>query len=84
MWFWPVGSKVSPTPLKADEPILSQRPKASAIACRLCWADENRKAYKSAIEEDYAIEGLVTESAILELLRAGKDAELQELIPIGL
>jgi hypothetical protein len=46
MWFWPVESKESPTPLKDDEPILSQRPKALAIACRLCWAKESWKAYK--------------------------------------
>jgi len=46
VWFWPVDSKELPTPLKSDEPILSQRPKAPAIACRLCWAEENWKAYK--------------------------------------
>jgi len=32
-----------------------------------------------ASEEDYTIEGLVTESAILELLKAGKEAELHDL-----
>lgn len=46
MWFWPVESKESPTPLGCDEPILTQRPKSSAIACRLCWATEKWKAYK--------------------------------------
>jgi len=46
MWFWPVDSKESRMPLKHDEPILFQRPKASAVACRLCWADEDWKAYK--------------------------------------
>ena len=30
-------------------------------------------------EEDYTIEGPVTESAILELLKAGKEAELQDV-----
>jgi len=46
VWFWPVDSKESPMPPKNDEPILSQRPKASAIVCCLCWAKENWKAYK--------------------------------------
>ena len=32
-----------------------------------------------AMEEDYMIEGLVTEAAVLELLNAGKEAELHEL-----
>jgi len=32
-----------------------------------------------AEEGDYMIEGPVTESAVLELLKAGKEAELQEL-----
>ena len=32
-----------------------------------------------AMEEDYAIEGTVTESAVFELLKAGKVAELHEL-----
>jgi len=32
-----------------------------------------------AMEEDYTIEGPVTESAVLELLQAGKEAELHEL-----
>ena len=32
-----------------------------------------------ATEEDYTIEGPVTESAVLELLKAGKEAELREL-----
>ena len=32
-----------------------------------------------AMEEDYTIEGPVTESAVLELLKAGKEAELREL-----
>lgn len=32
-----------------------------------------------AVEGDYTIEGPVTESAVLELLKAGKEAELQEL-----
>jgi hypothetical protein len=32
-----------------------------------------------AKEEDYTIEGPVTESAILELLKAGKEAELHDL-----
>ncbi len=32
-----------------------------------------------ASEEDYTIEGPVTESAILELLKAGKEAELHDL-----
>src|SRR6266581_7365899 len=46
MWFWPVESKESPTPLKHDEPILTQRPKSFAVACRLCWANENWKPFK--------------------------------------
>ena len=46
MWYWPVESKESPTPLERDEPILTHRPKSSAIACRLCWGTENWKAYK--------------------------------------
>jgi hypothetical protein len=46
MWFWPVESKESRMPLKHDEPILFQCPNASAVACRLCWADEDWKAYK--------------------------------------
>jgi hypothetical protein len=46
MWYWPVESKESSTPLKHDEPILTQRPKSSAIACRLCWRTDNWKAYK--------------------------------------
>jgi hypothetical protein len=46
MWFWPVESKESRMPLKHDEPILFQRPKASVVACRLCWANEDWKAYK--------------------------------------
>ena len=32
-----------------------------------------------AMEEDYMIEGPVTESAVLKLLKAGKEAELHEL-----
>ena len=32
-----------------------------------------------AVKEDYEIEGLVTESAVLELLKAGKVEELHEL-----
>jgi len=32
-----------------------------------------------AMEEDYTIEGPVTESAVLELLKAGKEVELHEL-----
>jgi len=32
-----------------------------------------------AREEDYTIEGPVTESAVLELLKAGKEEELHEL-----
>jgi len=32
-----------------------------------------------AMEEDYTIEGPVMESAVLELLKAGKEAELHEL-----
>jgi len=32
-----------------------------------------------AMEEDYTIEGPVTESAVFELLKAGKEAELHEL-----
>jgi len=32
-----------------------------------------------AVEEDYTIEGPVTESAVLELLKAGKVSELREL-----
>jgi len=32
-----------------------------------------------ASEEDYTIEGPVTEAAILELLKAGKEAELHDL-----
>ena len=32
-----------------------------------------------AMEEDYTIEGLVTEAAVLELLKAGKEAELRDL-----
>ena len=47
MWFWPVESKESRTPLKDDEPILSLRPKALAIACRLCWGQKKWKAYKN-------------------------------------
>jgi len=31
------------------------------------------------MEEDYTIEGPVTEAAVLELLKAGKEAELREL-----
>jgi len=31
------------------------------------------------MEEDYTIEGPGTESAVLELLKAGKEAELHEL-----
>jgi hypothetical protein len=46
MWFWPVESKESRMPLKYDEPILLQCPKASAVACRLCWADRDWKTYK--------------------------------------
>jgi len=46
MWFWPVESKESPTPLKHEEPILAQCPKSLAIACRLCWGAEKWKAYK--------------------------------------
>lgn len=47
VWFWPVESKDSPTPLGLNEPILTQRPKAPSIACRLCWLDkETWKAYK--------------------------------------
>jgi hypothetical protein len=38
-FFWPVESK-EPTPLKDDEPILTQRLKSSAIACRPCWNNE--------------------------------------------
>ena len=30
-------------------------------------------------EEDYTIEGLVTELAVLELLKSGKEAELKDL-----
>jgi len=44
-FFWPVESK-EPTPLKDDEPILTQRPKSSAIACRPCWNNETWKVYK--------------------------------------
>ena len=47
MWFWPVESKELRTLLKDDEPILSLRPKASAIACRLCWGQKKWKAYKN-------------------------------------
>ena len=47
IWFWPVQSKESCAPLKHNEPILFQRPKAPAVACRLCWADEDWKAYKN-------------------------------------
>jgi hypothetical protein len=32
-----------------------------------------------AMDEDNSIEGLVTEPAVLELLQAGKEAELREL-----
>jgi len=32
-----------------------------------------------AVEEDYTIKGPVTESAVLELLKAGKVSELHEL-----
>ena len=32
-----------------------------------------------AKEEDYAIEGPVTEAAVLELLKSGKEAELNDL-----
>ena len=32
-----------------------------------------------ATEEDYTIEGPVTEAAVLELLQAGKEAELHDL-----
>ena len=32
-----------------------------------------------AMEEDYTIEGPVTESAVFELLKAGKETELHEL-----
>ena len=46
MWFWPVESKEVPAELKDDEPILVRRPKALAVACRLCWADKNWKVYK--------------------------------------
>ena len=34
-----------------------------------------------ASERDYTIEGPVTESAILEQLKAGKEAELHDLYP---
>ena len=46
IWFWPVKSQESSTPLKYDEPILFQRPKSPAVACRLCSFDEVWKAYK--------------------------------------
>jgi hypothetical protein len=46
MWFWPVESKELPTPLKDNEPILSQCPKASTIACCLCSTSKHWKAYK--------------------------------------
>ena len=49
MWFWPVESKESPTPLKDNEPIISLRPKSAAVACRLCWIQKTRtwQAYKN-------------------------------------
>ena len=46
IWFWPVESKEVCTPLEHDEPILFQRPKAAAVACRLCWFKDEWKAYK--------------------------------------
>ena len=47
MWFWSTESKELSTPMNADEPILSHWQKSPAIACRLCWADNNWKAYKT-------------------------------------
>ena len=38
-----------------------------------------RLNFTAGILEDYTIEGPVTESAILELLKAGKELELHEL-----
>ena len=46
VWFWPVESKESPTPLEPNEPFLDQRPKSPAIACRLCWREKKWQAYK--------------------------------------
>ena len=46
VWYWPVASKDSPTPLDCNEPLLAQRPKSSAIACRLCAGKGKWQAYK--------------------------------------
>jgi len=46
IWFWPVESRESRTPLGLDEPILTERPKSPAVACRLYWLTETWRAYK--------------------------------------
>ena len=46
----------------------------------LCWKEQlNFNTGLLVIPEDYTIEGLVTESAVLELLKARKVEELYEL-----
>ena len=46
----------------------------------LCWQEQlNFNTGLYVIPEDYTIEGLVTESAVLELLKARKVEELHEL-----
>ena len=46
VWFWPVKSKESPTPLKSNEPFLDQHLRSPAIACHLCWCKKKWQAYK--------------------------------------
>lgn len=47
VWFWPVESKESRTPLEDNEPFIFLRPKSSAVACRLCWHQKKWQAYKN-------------------------------------
>ena len=46
IWFWPVESRESCTPLETNEPLLTQRPKSPAVACRLCWLEDSWRAWK--------------------------------------
>jgi hypothetical protein len=47
IFFWPVESRESCTPLSLNEPRLTQCPKSPAVACRLCSLQGSWRAWKT-------------------------------------
>jgi len=74
-------SQLGPTTIEMFQVLkhLYQRERLSFTTGLLAMEEDSFTTGLLAMEEDYMIEGPVTESAVLELLQAGKEAELREL-----